>query len=52
MGQIVFDLIDPELIKDYYEKQTEGYYIKALNTPFASSMRSIIGDGLVFSEGN
>lgn len=38
-------------MKEFYEKQMEGYYIKSLSSPFASSFKHLIGNGLVFSEG-
>ena len=52
MGHTIMDLMDHDLIKDFFDKQAEGYYVKTTNNPFASSIKSIIGNGLIFSEGN
>jgi hypothetical protein len=50
-GMTYIDLIDPELIKEFYEKQMEGYYIASLSSPTVSSLKSLLGKGLLFSEG-
>ena len=50
-GGIHLTLIDPELVKQFYEKVTEGYYIKSRDSMIISSFRYIIGNGLFFSEG-
>jgi len=50
-GAVHLTLMDPELVRQYYEKVTEGYYIKSTNSMFINSFRYIIGTGLFFSEG-
>lgn len=50
-GGIHLTLMDPELVRQYYEKVTEGYYIKSTDSLFISSFRYVIGNGLFFSEG-
>ena len=50
-GKIFIDLIDPELIKQFYERQMEGYYVKFVRFPFISAIKNMIGNGLIFSEG-
>ena len=50
-GTTFIDLIDPELIKKFYERQMEGYYVKSVRFPFISALKNMIGNGLVFSEG-
>lgn len=49
-GCTYIDLLDPPLIKEFYEKQMDGYYIKSMNSPFVLSLKYLIGNGLVFSE--
>ena len=48
-GSIYVDLIDPHLIKEFYEKQMEGCYVKYLTSPFLSTLKHILGEGLLFS---
>lgn len=49
---IHIDLIDPELIKEYYEKTKERCYSKNFNSPGTSSVRAVIGSGLFLTEGD
>ncbi len=46
---IHLDFYDPEYIKEFYEKQAQGYYVKSMNNPFFTSLKSLIGTGLLFS---
>lgn len=50
-GKVFIDLIDPELIKEYYERNLDGCYEKYTGNPFMSSIHSLVGNGLLFSEG-
>lgn len=51
-SNIAFVINDSELSKEFYEKSLQGYYEKSRNHPFMNSIRFIMGNGLVFSEGN
>jgi hypothetical protein len=48
-GSTYVDFIDPQLIKEFYEKQMEGCYVKSMTSPFISSIKHILGEGLLFS---
>lgn len=48
---ILVDLIDPELIRQFYERTLEGCYEKSTDMPLMLSLFSILGKGLLFSEG-
>lgn len=50
-SNILLDLIDPELIREFFEKGKEKYYQKKLDYPSSSSLQQIIGEGLLLSEG-
>lgn len=49
---IFLDFIDPQLIREFFEKTLEGCYVKYKTFPFMKSLKSLIGEGLLFSEGN
>jgi hypothetical protein len=51
-GKVFMDLIEPKLIKEFYEKEYLGFYVKAVASPYAKSSMNAIGNGLLFSEGN
>jgi cytochrome P450 len=51
-SDILIDLIDNELIAEYYQKTKERYYQKDMNSPGFSAIKSIIGKGLFLSEGD
>jgi hypothetical protein len=46
---IHLEFYDPEYIKEFYEKQAQGYYVKSKNFPFLNSFKSLVGKGLLFS---
>jgi hypothetical protein len=50
-GATYVDLIDPSLIKEFYDKNLEGCYKKYANTPIMMGLYEITGNGLLFSEG-
>lgn len=50
-GRTYIDLIDPQLVRHFYEKQMEGYYVKSLNFSYNSALKYLMGNGLIFSEG-
>lgn len=53
MGKgILIDLIDPDLIKEYYEKTKENCYEKDLESPGLSTLKDMVGSGLFLSEGD
>jgi cytochrome P450 len=51
-GQVVIDLIDPQLIREFYERTLEGCYVKAGGISFLTGLKAILGTGLLFSEGH
>jgi hypothetical protein len=51
-SDILIDLIDNDLITEYYQKTKERYYQKDMNSPGFSALKSIIGEGLFLSEGD
>jgi hypothetical protein len=46
-----FDFIDPALIREYYERNLEGCYVKYSKNPLMLDVRKLSGNGLLFSEG-
>ena len=51
-SDVLIDILDPELIKEYFEKTKDRHYEKNFNSPGLSSIKSVIGSGLFLSEGD
>jgi hypothetical protein len=49
MGDIYLEFIDPQLIKEFYERQKEGCYIKNSKGPIVQLVKQMVGSGLMFS---
>jgi hypothetical protein len=50
-GCTFVDFIDPALIREYYERNLEGCYVKYSKNPLMLDVRKLSGNGLLFSEG-
>jgi len=50
-GCTFIDLIDPSLIREFYDKILEGCYKKYENIPQITGVRCVVGNGLLLSEG-
>jgi hypothetical protein len=48
-GGVHLTLMDNELVRQFYEKVTEGYYLKSSGSMIISSFRYVIGTGLFFN---
>jgi hypothetical protein len=46
---LFISLIDPQLLKEFFQKNIEGFYVKSFAFPFVSSFLPLLGNGLVFS---
>jgi len=50
VGRVCIDIVEPQLIRQFYEKTVEGYYIKFQQGVFIPSFTKVIGKGLLLSE--
>ena len=50
-GEVYIDLIDPQLIRQFYEKTAEWCYAKAEKGYFVVPARLLLGPGLLLTEG-
>lgn len=46
---ILLDLVDPELIKEYYQRTKDKCYEKNMDSPGLSSLKNLLGPGLFLS---
>ena len=51
-GTVFLSVIDPQLIREFYERTMEGCYVKYVKSFIISPIRYVIGKGLIFSEEN